>query len=246
MICYFKNGILGFLPSPVFERNIFIKLEGETAVAYAFKNIYHTYYLCGILFSMLVRKFPVFSICKKVQDFKYPSKEIIANLRKVSQRIFEYGNTTKDSSTFENWKKFSSETKIAKSIEESFAAHLIDVPQLGYFCSNGHVTKQELNQVVYNSLLIKYVKMDNLKKLSQLLCEMVEFNIAPSNIFLEAANYLARQELFPYGIKESTTETDAVLHEDLKFQLQLKIAACLTKVADYLSVEPADCLGVES
>ena len=46
----------GFLPSPTFDRSAFAVLEGVAASAYAFRHIYHTTYVGGILCAVMLTR----------------------------------------------------------------------------------------------------------------------------------------------------------------------------------------------
>ena len=46
----------GFLPSPTFDRSAFARLEGVAASAYAFRHIYHTTYVGGILCAVMLAR----------------------------------------------------------------------------------------------------------------------------------------------------------------------------------------------
>lgn len=243
---YFETGLhyyitvwdsLGFLPGPTFNKEEYIKLTGEEATSYVYKHIYHTYYVGGILCTILynfnaksnivshgTNGSPLYD--RSLKDLQSKLKVLSANAFKFCKQNFEIGGVKDKIKVFQKHKKESEPS-------ETLFKYLSQHAHLHKFLATFSIYDPQFKKFVFDTYLIEAVRNNNLPALVDLILDIIDCEIPPTYTFFEALNFLTRQEL-QSGSMSGFFFIDCEVSENTRCLFELKIAYCLSKVAAYL------------
>lgn len=121
-------------------------------------------------------------------------------------------------------------------LEQKLVRYLSNYQHLQLIYDMSGLKDKPIQVLIFDSLLIQAIQSQNLPFLCELLLDITTYKIKLSNIFFEAVNYLIRQELLT-GSSTGFFFIDKSVSEKTRFLFELKIALCLSKIAEYLKSE---------
>lgn len=246
---------LGFVPGPSFEPTHFSGLRGDQATAYAFRHVYHSTYVTGMLAAVFItasnsgwdstsgwllhravdaRTFDSCALAAR-RGFAFSARRkpnrgrstVTADSTRVTQASWAFA--TPPSRADEVLERVSAameqcDLRTGKAQNRQWLRALLSAP----------LDTEAKALVVSDSLLIQCARHYELILLGSALGDLVGMGMPPTSTFVEAANFLARQQL-PSGAIGAHFVNSAN-HESPEARACTRyLSGCLRQVADYLT-----------
>ena len=228
---------LGFLPGPSFDGNVYVKLDPEKKSAYAFKEMYHTNLVAGMLCAiLLVQK-------KNEGDFVSNGRftieqSFLRELDEVVNQALQFCNTEGFSSpiphdhiTFpESDVSLKNTVNGALKITQRADGHKPKWPEV---FQNAPLGEQERMEVLLEGMMVLAVRDYNLAVLARALNDFMELRLTPSLTFNEALAFLCNQQVSCGAIGAQFVNQENLLKPQAR-EVTLLLATCLQRARDFL------------
>jgi hypothetical protein len=246
---------LGFLPGPGFEVPVYNQLEGDESTAYAFQHTYHTTYVAGVLCATLLyhpersKSTPWTPIRVDGTPVAKHCKHVAAVAGAFCERR-ESNNVSLENTTIlcgENTaaKETKAQADYVNSSHSGVAINSLLVRALQ--CPGQHaqptwrrvladcrLEEQEQATILSDAVLVQATRHYDLGMIAEALLDAIAFNLPPSPTFLEAAMFLARQQL-PSGAIGAHFVIDENLDSPESVRITSTLAYSLARVSAYLA-----------
>jgi hypothetical protein len=244
---------LGFAPSPTFEASEYAALRGDEATAYAFRNIYHTNYVSGMLAAVLLN--PRHSEGSSTADWSVrPAVDATAieDCARAARRGLKfsaarlqpgYSRTSGEVGGASN----NAVTSTSASADRHLDLVVAAMGRCDYMAGKSnprqwhrllpslHLEPTAKALVLSDALLIQAARHYELFQLADALGAFAAMRVPPSITFVAAAHFLAAQQLSSGAIGAQLV--NPANHETAQARESTRyLSACLSQVAEYLSV----------
>ncbi len=232
----------GFLPCPSLDPKQYQALRGDEALAYAFKHTYHTTYVGGILCALLLDPPRAVTVADdspaNLRDFQ-PLADKLDEAIAGAQRFIETRDTPWSAGA-EPVEEASGDAlaRVILRMTECQTLNNAQSRQWAKVLSDAPVSHDELALILSDGLLIHAAKEYELGVLSRVLTDRTRGDLPISTTFLEAAEFLADQQLpnGAIGAHVMADEHDAAL---LPVELTKTTALALASVCNFLRRQAA-------
>lgn len=221
----------GFLPCPSLDPKQFGALTGDEALAYAFKHTYHTTYVGGILCALLLDPPQTGTI---IDDSPIEPLDFLSLAAKLDKAVGRAQRFAGDEPAGESGRTACDALALVTlRMAECQTLNNAESRQWTKVLSDAPVSRDELALILSDGLLIHAAKEYELGVLSRILTDRSCSNLAISTTFLEAAEFLADQQL-PDGAIGAHFETSEHNAAALSVELTKAMALALVSVSKRL------------
>jgi hypothetical protein len=185
---------LGFLPSPSLKPSEFAALKGDAATAYAFRHVYHTAYVAGLLCSILLTR-DLNSVTSGWENQRIPAM-VAADSCSAAVRKARAFTSNSSNGTSNGVPQLV--TRAAEPIGRVTALVAEMIPDHLYWrkvLPKVDIDSMRLAQVLGDSAIIHAARRYDLPKLLIALDAMITLPLTPSLTVVEGALFLVRQQL---------------------------------------------------
>jgi len=200
---------LGFLPCPTFDASAFKLLTGEEASSYAFKHLYHTTYVGGILCCLLLncRGHDRSDYTKSFSDEVHVEEEkLLAQIKNCigradsfSQKHYNYNlveNLKINSNVIHEYSIIDSEKKfIVRKLRQYFDQNGSSKILASFILSDPELKNDELGAILTDAFLIHSIQDYNLPLLTETLSCILNFKIPISFTTYKAIEFIINQQV---------------------------------------------------
>ncbi len=228
---------LGFLPGPSFDGNVYVKLDHEQKGAYAFKEMYHTNLVAGMLCAILL-------VQEKNEDDLLSNgrfaieQSLLRELDKVVNKALQFCDTESllsptpqgDLTFPEGNVSLKNTVNEALKVRRRADGHKSKWPEV---FENASLGEQEKIDVLLEGMMVLGIRDYNLAVLVKALNDFMELRLRPSLTFNEALAFLCNQQVSCGAIGAQFVDQQNLLKPQAR-EVTLLIATCLQKARDYL------------
>jgi hypothetical protein len=191
---------LGFLPSPSFDSKAYGALEDNQARAYAFRHVYHTEYVGGILCAVLLCTRAGQEIAPALQPCD--NDDLAKRCQRTLSRSRAYWKGQRGESIAPNASNIRGYLRsqdalllVETRLTESRTAGGRNNPLWREVCSRTELDRREVAEVLFDGLLIHAAREYELATLASTLCDIGRLSMPVTPTAIEATEFLLRQQL---------------------------------------------------
>ncbi len=228
---------LGFLPGPSFDGNVYVKLDPEKKSAYAFKEMYHTNLVAGMLCAVLLVQKK--NECDFLTSGRFTSEQsFLRELDEAVKKALQFCNAEsflppipQDDNTLPK-SDVSLKTTVneALKITQRADGHKPKWPEV---FQNTPLGEQEKMEVLLEGMMVLAVRDYNLAVLVRALNDFMDLCLRPSLTFNEALTFLCNQQVSCGAIGAQFVNQENLLKPQAR-EVTLLLGTCLQRARDFL------------
>jgi hypothetical protein len=194
----------GFLPCPSLEPKKYATLAGEQAAAFAFKHTYHTTYVGGILCALLLNRKPHIVDSRNASGVAVTrdKEAFLAKIDRAVKRAEQFAGRLPDAARMDSYacvqNATSEEPLLSAVIARMAECESLTSPHLRKWVTvlaDAPIDSSALAVMMSDALLIHAARNYELGVLARALMDRAQDNRAASTTLIEAASFLAAQQL---------------------------------------------------